>query len=702
MTTKQPNADFDAPEYDEDADRYDIDWDAEFGHDESCDSDEDTDLSVPSVDEISQLLSSISTAPIGEIDTDHKPAESVRADSDEPTESQNPTAIPELDAELREAFMDDAGQCVAAMEDAILSFETNPSDPEPLRLIGRELHTLKGASASVGLEGLAEYLHAVEDSIGSNDVADKPADEIPSAQDLLGHLDHVRGVIAQIQNQGAPQTTSAPTDISLDSIDSPAASAQPSSESFSSDDRSNDDESVRVKSSQLNRLMDMLAELVMLRNRRATELAELQEIYEELVDGVCRVRAGGDHGESGQHVTNISASANQLMATAGRLRECSQPVAEGNEAVSRFIRQFRQELVELRRTPISGLFRRLQRVVRDAANAENKQVKLELVGEDAGIERSLQQRLYEPLLHIVRNCVCHGIEPPQQRLAGGKDACGTITLQAQSSADLFVIEVRDDGQGLNYDAIRRRGIESGLLQSGSSARDQELAQLIFQPGFSTRQSANQVAGRGVGMDVVSDTLKRMRGWIEVDSSAGEGTCIRLSFPLPSVISHTMVFRSSGQLYALPMQFIQNADSNDKQLPSVRVEELTARRNSSVESSQIPAEGQRLVLSCNQLGQSSKNQTGRRVALVVDEIVGPEEVVVRPLPSLLKQHPICSGATLSGLGEIVLVLDSVRVMESVAQQVASRSRTPLDVNSGVQPLAQSSSNKFSAAESPRCR
>tara|TARA_R110002049_G_scaffold27321_2_gene93966 strand:+ start:21173 stop:23791 length:2619 start_codon:yes stop_codon:yes gene_type:complete len=687
------------------SDQFDVDWYSDFESEETeidgqADDNADQDIDVPSVEQITNLLSALNegaTEQTGSHATISEPVASPPLQKSAPDKAANESALqtsasdeqasdkqasgvralgvkalPKLDDELREAFLDDAGQCVAAIENGILSYESNPKDPDPLRLIGRELHTLKGASASVGLTELAEFLHGIEDSIGTGDSGKGASGELPSAQDLLSQLDQVGKVIDAVRNQDAPTPITEQSPAGQTAPDrTPAASAPVERAAINfdcGDDRGGDEESVRVKSSQLNRLMDMLAELVMLRNRRETELAELNDIYEELVHGVCQVRAAGDRPAEivDEETSSLPGIANELMATAQRLRECSQPVAEGNAAVSQFIRQFRGELVQLRRTPVSGLFRRLQRVVRDAAKAENKQVQLQLIGEDAGTERSLQQRLYEPLLHIVRNSVCHGIESPDQRQVAGKNTTGTITLQAQSGADLFVIEIRDDGQGLNYDAIRRRGIENGLLKSDSSASDEELAQLIFQPGFSTRQTADQIAGRGVGMDVVAETLKRMRGWIEVNSTPGQGTCIRLSFPLPSVIQHTMVFRSSGQLYALPMQFIQKAGSNHRQLRTIRLDELTVHDSVSPTDDGVP-----LVLSCHQSGQEQSGEKNRRVALLVDEIVGPEEVVVRPLPSLLKQHPICCGATLSGLGETVLVLDTMRVMESAARRIAVR-------------------------------
>jgi len=554
-------------------------------------------------------------------------------------------SIESLDPELREAFLDDARSCVSSMEAALLRLEVDPGHAESLKQISRELHTLKGASASVGLVDLADQLHRLEDSLHEDQVASRT----PCFDALLKSVDSIR---SQIVHGNHPPVV----------VDrAPASFAQPMPTTASFSDDASDDESVRVKSSQLNRLMDMLAELVMLRNRRETELGELQEVYHELIGSVSRMRLLCNEGS--QTVTagsslQLSEIANDVLEVAHSVRDCARPVAEGNIAVSQFIRQFRQELVELRRTPVSGLFQRLQRVVRDAAQLESKRVQLKLLGEDAGIERSLQQRLYEPLLHIVRNSVCHGIETSEVRERNGKKPIGTITLEAKSGPDLFVIEVRDDGNGLDYDAIRRRGIETGLLAAGQSASRQELSQLIFHPGFSTRQTANQSAGRGVGMDVVASTLQRMRGWLEIDSEPQQGTRIRLSFPLPSVIQHAMVFRCGDQLFALPMQSVHSIGEATKTETCLDFSEVMGTQQKRATDS-----FKKIVLACDFAGSTVSGSGLRSVMLLVDDIIGPEEVVVRPLPALLKPHPFFSGATLSGMGKTVIFLDARRLLES---------------------------------------
>jgi chemosensory pili system protein ChpA (sensor histidine kinase/response regulator) len=614
-------------------------------------------------------------------------------------------SIDSLDSELRSAFLDDATFCMGAIEASAMLLETKADNREAILQISRQLHTLKGASASVGLSEFADRLHSLEDVIQSDQLNGR----VTPVDLLLERLDWFRLKLSAIRHQKQLSTSAL---CNTETGGSPSRNK----ELFKEDNAGNrvgpadpliietadDEESVRVKTSQLNRLMDMLSELVMLRNRRQTETNELREIYHELNGSVAKLRllgslnakASTDRGCQGTYVgaaddshrppvwadsgsLQLSEIAADVQEMAQRVRECSSPVAEGNEAVSQFIRQFRFELVELCRAPTTGLFQRLQRVVRDAAKAEGKKVRLESIGAAATVERSLQQRLYEPLLHVVRNSVCHGIEAADQRQAAGKPATGFITLELISAADLLVIEVRDDGGGLNFQAIRQRAVQQGLLASGHSPTEQELAQLIFHPGFSTRQSANQQAGRGVGMDVVASTLARLGGWIDVDSVAGKGATIRLNVPLRSAIEHLMVFRCGQQLFALPLLSIRSAGETSGEAPSVVLGKLLSQNvhsnHGELASLQIDLETSPGRMSIGQFN---------RVNLLVDEIIGPEEVVVRPLPTLLRSHPFCSGATLSSTGQTVLVLDTRNLLANLRQlELVSTGRTAASVGLG---------------------
>ncbi|MEZ6138496.1 MAG: Hpt domain-containing protein [Pirellulaceae bacterium] len=269
--------------------------------------------------------------------------------------------IEQLDPELREAFMDDASSCLSSLQQALLRLESNAKDAESLKQILRELHTLKGASGSVGLVDLAEQIHQLEETLRE----DQAAGREPSVDQLLANVEQIRvhiggNNLASMVEPTVPEPASRPQAERQSVAVANATCAE----------EKNDEELVRVKSSQLNRLMDMLVELVMLRNQRETELSELQGVYHELISSASKMRLLNSESELRANTCTslqLSEVANDVLEAAQHIRDCAQPFADGNAAVSRFIRQFRQELVELRRTPISGLFRRLQLVARDAA-----------------------------------------------------------------------------------------------------------------------------------------------------------------------------------------------------------------------------------------------------------------------------------------------------------------------------------------------
>ncbi len=626
------------------------------------------------------------------------------------------TQVVVLSEILREAYLEDAEQCLSSMEQAVIQFENNSHGPAPIDQLCRDLHTLKGASASIGLSELATYLHEVEEWLPAFD----QSRESVGLQPILDCVDFVR---KQTNALGQPGTAS-----QAPSAGEAVAQPRPLVAAPVVSDRNVEpgDETIRVRSSQLDRMMNLLVDLVIWRRRRDRRVAELGEGEDELSRCVRRLDtlakgysfssaspagssfvgspaagssstgsvssghspADDQSRESSRFLGEIT---NDLREIAGGLRECHQSMAEENRAVSQFIQQFRQQLAQARRVPLSGLFQRLQRVVREAARLEGKQVRLEFVGQNTGLERSLQERLYEPLLHLVRNAVCHGIETEDKRVRACKDAVGTITLEASGSSQMLLLDIRDDGGGLDFDAIRRRGIERGLVRPDEPVSPSELSRLIFHPGFSTRTETSEVAGRGVGMDVVLTALNRCRCQIDVHSEAGVGTTFRLAIPLPSVIEHSLVFRCGGQLFGLPMQFVMSTslgDTSDDCADAIsdrsHVELRRILRLSSSEKAAPPESSRSLVLgsnlpasasparasSANGKTASSAHQTsGQRRAFVVEDILGPEEVVVRPLPPLLRRHPVLSGVTLSGAGEVVLLLDSPRLLREADETSA---------------------------------
>ncbi|MEM7455698.1 MAG: response regulator [Planctomycetota bacterium] len=568
----------------------------------------------------------------------------------------------EMDAELLEAYLDDTSRCLGTMEQTVLAIEEFPGNRQLLTEFCRDLHTLKGASATVGLEKLAAYLHRVESTIDDNSFT---ADDDENLELLLNSIDTVRKQISALS--GTVESNKA----EASSNETPARQEWNGKPEL----RVTDDSSIRIRASKLDRMMDMLAELVVLRNRRETHLNEFHTAIRELTLCASRLRFADESPDSTEPDSfNLLSGSNTWSEVARDITEVARdlnrmikPVAQDSRAISTFIRQFRQEFMQLRRLPVAGLFSRLQRAARDAAKTESKQVKVRLVGAETGLDQEVQERLYEPLLHIVRNAVSHGIEA--DRKSAGKPDTGELIVEARSSSNLLIIEIRDDGAGLDYDAVRRKAFESGLLSAQYTANNRELAQLIFHPGFSTRREAGQVSGRGMGMDIVASAVNKLQGRIEVDSVTGHGTTIRLSVPLRTGIEHVMVFRVGGQLFAIPMTSITGVRSSEKLKQGFRTVSLAAAIGLDG-----CAEVERDVLLFNQRSATGRhgNATGDKFALTVSEVLGPEEVVVRPLPAVLQRHPLFAGVVLAGSGESVLLIETEDMLQKCSKYFAETS------------------------------
>lgn len=616
----------------------------------------------------------------------------------------------DTDPELRDAFLDDATRGLAAIEQIVLNLEQSPGDVTSMQHLCRELHTLKGASASVGLSDLAALLHGIEDLVQSCQ-SEQSALPIPR---LLNDVDSIRNHIAAVGGavDVAPAVTSvpAPPVSAVESTSAPTPQRSVAPQRTSPGDDGNQD-SLRVSTARLDRLMDLLGELVILRNRRQSEVDQLKALQDDLLGCVSRLRQTADHsrrkreadtdllhtGRPDSSLLSVLEIADDVTQVSRTLQQNLQPLSDENAAISRVIRRFRHELTELRRVPIHGLFQRLQRAARDVARQEGKQLQVRFLGDQTGLERSLQERLFEPLVHLVRNAVSHGVEDQQTRSGDGKSEAGTITLEAVGSLNSLTILIRDDGRGIDREAVRRRGIELGLWDAGRSADDDELLGLIFRPGFSTRQETTEVSGRGVGMDVVANALENLRGKIDLETDRGRGTTIRLTIALRSVIEHLMVFRVGGQQFGIPMQYVDAASRQELPpeldplhqsgtaaaallmgqllgLPSDNEQTDSGVLVMSTRAAQSVAVGDRPDLDDHRAHTTAEQSPGPgrsrrgviRQAFHVDEVAGPEEVVVRPLPPALTSHPLLAGATLSGSGQVVLLLDCEAVLARAEQ------------------------------------
>jgi two-component system chemotaxis sensor kinase CheA len=394
---------------------------------------------------------------------------------------------------------------------------------------------------------------------------------------------------------------------------------------------SNSSQTIRVDMERLENLMNLAGELVLSRN------------------------------QLGQAYTNLTVSRNG-DASLDNLDQV-------NNAMGRVTTEIQEAVMQMRMLPISNVFRRFPRVVRDLAKLREKQVQLELIGEETELDRSVIEAIGDPLLHLVRNSVDHGIETPQDRAAAGKDPQGKVTLRASHEGNHIVIEVEDDGHGINADKLAQKAVEKGALapSEAESLSYREKLNLIFRAGFSTAEQVTDVSGRGVGMDVVHTNISKLNGVIDVDTKIGEGTRITIKLPLTLAIVTGLKVNVQDEDYIVPFtSIIETVKIGDEDLTQVENKWVIRFRDAVVptlfldEWFQVPSkenehqERYAVIVAVAEF----------RYALVVTGMQGQEEAVIKPLGQALGRIPGIAGGTIGGDGLITLILDVPELIYSM--------------------------------------
>jgi two-component system chemotaxis sensor kinase CheA len=333
-------------------------------------------------------------------------------------------------------------------------------------------------------------------------------------------------------------------------------------------------------------------------------------------------------------------------------------------------------VLKIRMVPVEQLFRRLPRVVRDVAKQCGKDVALEVSGEHTDLDKGILDALAEPLTHLVRNAVDHGIEPPSERLAAGKPARGTVYLNSYHQGTQVIIEVRDDGSGVNLDRIREQAVRNGLLKTEDVQRadEHDLLNLIFEPGFSTATEITEVSGRGVGMDVVRTVLDRLKGTVHVSSTSGKGTTIQLRVPLTLASIQTLLFRVGGRLFAVPLSsVIEITRINEQEIHKVDQREVLQLREQILTLVRLNSLS-RIHAVEDTSGKKKKNFVivigvgEKRFGLLVDTMVGEEELVIKALPTEIVSSDLVSGASILGDGTVVLILNVPAILSRLSRSL----------------------------------
>jgi chemosensory pili system protein ChpA (sensor histidine kinase/response regulator) len=479
-------------------------------------------------------------------------------------------------------------------------------------------------------------------------------------------------------------------------------------------------QTIRVESERLDLLMNLVGELVISRSRLEKKLADISRLKEEMFFGKTRLfqaitdfqgkyeysrpMAGSSRAAaSGVHLPHRPAAPahaplsapgleeselaafselefdqyDEFNILARTLMEIGTDTGEIFSQLNRFFDAFgeetgqfskitarlQDEITRVRMMPLTLLFQRLQRSARDAARKESKEIEFTTLDNDTRLDKLILDQLYTPLLHIVRNAVSHGIEDRQTRRDAGKPEAGKVHINAFCEANQVVLEISDDGHGLDLDAIRAIAVQRGLIAPNTHLDEETLTQIIFQPGFSTAAKVTDVSGRGVGLDVVRQEIARLSGSVQVRSIPGQGCTFVIHLPLTLAINQAMFITSGAETCALPLNFVEHIQESQSSEISLSGSQELVRT----------AEGLVPLLRMHHLlNQPAASQNGsivlarvadRRVAIAVDRILRKQDIVVKPLGPLLKEHPLFSGATLGGDGQVVLIVDLPRVLEN---------------------------------------
>jgi two-component system chemotaxis sensor kinase CheA len=341
---------------------------------------------------------------------------------------------------------------------------------------------------------------------------------------------------------------------------------------------------------------------------------------------------------------------------------------ECNSTLSELVEQVRDNALQLRMVKIGATFSRLKRVVHDVARELGKDIELQISGEDTELDKTVVEKIGDPLMHLVRNAMDHGIGAPDVRAARGKPAQGTIVLNAYHDSGNIVIQVSDDGSGLNRDKILAEAVERGLIEAGRSLSDAEVYDLIFEPGFSTAEQVTNLSGRGVGLDVVKRNITALRGSVSIASEAGRGTTVTVRLPLTLAIINGFQVGVGDTVFVVPLDMIEEcvrfSSENDQGytnlhgqvLPLIRLRALFE-----VEGAVGPRQSIVVI-----------KHAGKRTGLVVDALLGEFQTVIKPLSRIFSQLKCISGSSILGSGEVALILDAPALVQQVVIREMERS------------------------------
>lgn len=592
-----------------------------------------------SITELQKLITQMTTE-------DSKSDSSKGKESPEKTENDSPESliISEEDKDLVMDFIGEANEHIEACEAGLLALENQPDDSETLNQIFRGFHTIKGMAGFLNLSEIGSLAHSAENLLdlarkgelvltgARTDIVFESIDMIkkmiaclnssldsggavPGQPQLPALLERLKAVA---EDQTSDDKTSTPGSLEKDvKLDTVLTSKEPSVDNVVTKLKAvTASETIKVNTTRLDNLINMVGELV---------IAQLM----------------------------IGEDINTVISSDHTMR---QKIAHQ----SKIIRELQELSMSMRMVPISGVFQKMTRLVRDLSQKADKSVKLTMSGEDTELDRNIVDKIADPLVHMIRNSVDHGIETAEARVKAGKSSTGRIQLRAFHQSGNIVIEIEDDGKGLNKERILKKAIDNGIVSPDQQLSDQEIYKLIYHAGLSTAKKVTDVSGRGVGMDVVRKNIESLRGRIDINSTLGVGTTFTIRLPLTLAIIDGQVIKVGEERFIIPISSIVQSfrpeahqvstvqgksdvvTFRDQLLPLVKLHELFT----------IPSSIQDATKAL--LMVVEENDT--RCCVLVDELLGQQQVVIKSLGEGLGSVKGISGGAIMGDGKVSLILD----------------------------------------------
>ncbi len=565
------------------------------------------------------------------------------------------------DPELVATFRQEVEDRLASLCDGLLKLEGHPQPRQLVAAMFRDAHTVKGSARMLGLDGVVDAAHRAEDLLGA--MRDGRFDPRRDLVDLL--LAAAEGIRRGLPGAARPISDddlirlNAALDSALEGqnpVDVPRFTVSDDEGDLDESNRPKAGESVRVPVRRVHGLLDVVGEAELEARRVERGVLELTGLTSEHVRIVRVIRQ-----LTATDVTvppEIAESLHGLIALGDQFQAVAREMRGSMEDAQNRLAQVRDGAMGLAMVPVRRVVAAFPQLVREVAGSTGKDVRLRLIGEDIELDTRVLDGVADALRHLVTNAVDHGCDSPSERLAAGKPAQATVTVSARASGSTIVIEVSDDGYGIDEEALRLSAIERGLLTADTQVSGQALFSVLFQPGFSTRDEVTSTSGRGVGLDVVRTAVEDLGGTIEIESVLGIGTNFVMTLPVTLGVMRCLVARLGNERYAVPVtNVVETISLGDVETSTVAGAPVLVRHGSTVPLADlgralgVPGERETKVGVVVRYGSATE-----QLAWAVDALEGELEVVVKDLGGFLGRPPFIGGGTIDSDGSVMLLLD----------------------------------------------